>query len=444
MNELSNNRIMELFDEGKSSREVARIMLEEFPNESISLEGWKSRANRLRLKLKEPCIKPLNNKPEVKSNIKVESPCSVEYKSGSTTFEKIISLTEGELITPEIMLNAHNLDINMWDVVSYKNNYWSQQGTENAVVVLYQSKITVKPKNKNELSLKELIQYFNDNCVNNISCIPKTFNIPKPSGRLLEINITDLHLGKLCWSEETGDTYDLDIAKDRFFKLVGMDLKRIMSGEFEKVLFVWCNDFFNFEGMSNATTKGTPQSVSGQWQQLFQLGCKMLVDAIQLISNYCEIETFYIASNHARQSEFYAINYLNAWFRNNKNVIVHVNSSPRYYIKWGINLIGFAHSSYEKKQNLTDLMSTERPQYWATTKYREFHLAHYHCEEVKEKGGVIYRWLPSVTSTDSWHNDCGYIGANKRCYSFVYDKNYGLVQINNNMIQLEEITDEQT
>lgn len=143
MNELSNSRIMELFNEGNSSREVARIMLEEFPNESISLAGWKSRANRLRLRLKEPCIKPINNKPEFKSNINAESPCSVEYKSGSTTFEKIISLTEGELITPEIMLKAHNLDTDIWDVVSYKNNYWSQQGKENTVVILYQSKITV-------------------------------------------------------------------------------------------------------------------------------------------------------------------------------------------------------------------------------------------------------------------------------------------------------------
>lgn len=67
---------------------------------------------------------------------------------------------------------------------------------------------------------------------------------------------------------------------------------------------------------------------------------------------------------------------------------------------------------------------------WASSTYREFHLAHIHCEKVEEKGGVVYRWLPSVTGMDSWHYDSGFIGAFKRSYSFTWDKDIGLESIN--------------
>ena len=92
-----------------------------------------------------------------------------------------------------------------------------------------------------------------------------------------------------------------------------------------------------------------------------------------------------------------------SWFRNDNNVEVIVNTKSRYFEKYGINLIGFSHSYYEKENNLYHLMTNECPEWWAETSYREFHLAHYHSEKVKEVGGVIYRWLPTVCGTDDYH-----------------------------------------
>jgi hypothetical protein len=79
-------------------------------------------------------------------------------------------------------------------------------------------------------------------------------------------------------------------------------------------------------------------------------------------------------------------------------------------------------------------MATECPEDWADTTYREFHLAHYHSEKVKDVGGVVYRWLPTVCGTDEYHYDSGYVGSVKRSYSFLYDKCKGLIQMNCNII----------
>ena len=355
---------------------------------------------------------------------------SVEYKAdGSTMFERIIALTESEQITPEKILKAHGMDKDLWEVISCKSNFYQQQKKGGTILNLYQSKICVKPRT-NSVSLEKIKSNF-DSWQNKF--VPLEVGKPhKDAKYLYEINIADLHLGKFCTEQETGEFLDSKLAEKRFFSVIEKEFNNIKQyqGKVEKILFVWTNDFFNSDGISNATTGGTPQDTDMKWQQLYVTGINMLVKAIDALSKLAPVKTFYIASNHSRQVDYYALCTLYAWFRNYENVEIDTDPSPRYYERYGCNLIGFAHSYYEKKQNLPHLMQIEKPKDWGETTYREYHLAHYHSEKVEEKGGIIFRWLPSITGTDTWSNDCGYIGAVKRSYSFIYDKEKGLVQIN--------------
>lgn len=352
----------------------------------------------------------------------------IEYKAdGTIAFKKVIAITEGEVITPDIVMKAHNLDCTQWQVVSFKNNFWQTQAKGGKKIVLYQSKIVVKPRVE-EISLDTLHTHFNN-------FIPKSFataksSKPKHTNEIMyEVNICDLHLGKLAWASDCGEDYNYKIAEERFNNIIISNIEHIKRIKPEKIVFVWCNDFFNADGISETTTGGTPQDCDLRWQKLFMLGCDMLVNAITNLQQYAPVESFYIASNHSRQVEFYGLCYLYAWFRNNKNVTIHRNCKSRYYLQYGINMIGFSHSYYEKKTNLVGLMSVEQPQMWANTKYREMHLGHYHCELTEEKNGVVLRWLPSMTGPDLYHYDSGYIGAFKRSYSFVWDKTKGLSEI---------------
>jgi len=49
--------------------------------------------------------------------------------------------------------------------------------------------------------------------------------------------------------------------------------------------------------------------------------------------------------------------------------------------------------------------------------------------QVKEEHGVKVRRLSSVTATDSWHSESGYVGAIATSQSFVWDKQRGLREI---------------
>lgn len=432
--------LKEAYNEYPDKHDLMDYLRTNFPN--LSKECIRSRVRRYDPNRDYSYYNTLENENSIFTNsdninVDIGKPVtkSVEYKAdGSTMFERIIALTEKDQITPDVILKAHGMDKDLWEIISCKSNFYQQQKKGGSILNLYQSKICVKPRT-NSISLDKIKANF-DSWQNKF----KPIEVGKPdkdAKYLYEINIADLHLGKFCTEQETGEFLDSKLAEKRFFDVIKQEINNIKkyNNKVEKILFVWTNDFFNSDGISNATTGGTPQDTDMKWQQLYVTGINMLIKAIDTLSKLAPVKTFYIASNHSRQVDYYALCTLYAWFRNYSNVEIDTDPSPRYYERYGCNLIGFAHSYYEKKQNLPHLMQIEKPKDWGETTYREYHLAHYHSEKVEEKGGIVFRWLPSITGTDTWSNDCGYIGAVKRSYSFIYDKEKGLVQINSTIVE---------
>lgn len=428
-----NDTIVKLKKQGLTIDAIIKTLMEQFPEEGVTYGGWQSRVIRGCRKAK--CIdktkgRKSKNCTTTETDANKPGNRSVEMKSdGSYVFQGIIEVMENQVVTPDILMKAHKLDEKEWEVVSYKNNYWSQQVKGGSTIVLYQSKLIVKPRQFDDIAESTILEHF-ENKLKEHQPLQLPVIKQNHSSTMLEINICDLHLGKLAFEQTSEDTYNIQIAKKRFLDLINIEYSRAKEQKVEKILFVWSNDFFNTDGITDSTTRGTPQQTGTPWQSLFLEGCSMLVDAVELLSTVAPVESFYIASNHSRQVDFFALCYLHAWFNNNENVKIITNQKTRYYVRYGVSLIGFSHSYYEKKPTLTHLMSVECPEDWAETSYREFHLAHYHSEKVEEVGGVIYRWLPSVCGTDNYHYESGYLGAVKRSYSFLYDKFTGLKQIN--------------
>ena len=72
---------------------------------------------------------------------------------------------------------------------------------------------------------------------------------------------------------------------------------------------------------------------------------------------------------------------------------------------------------------------------WGNTHFREFHLGDLHHEKVWEAGGIVFRRIPTITSTDAWHNDKGFIGAIRKAQAFEWDKELGIVNIQNSVVR---------
>jgi predicted phosphodiesterase len=251
---------------------------------------------------------------------------------------------------------------------------------------------------------------------------------------LLELNIFDLHLGKIAWSEETNHEYNLEIASSIFNQCIEEFLDEVSNKNIERIVFPIGNDFFNSDRSFpyNSTTKGTPQEEDARWQKTFRLGRQLLVEAINKLQQIAPVDVIMIPGNHDFERNFYLGDSLEGWFYNNENVTVDNSANPRKYYKYGEVLIGYTHGNEEKVTDLPLIMANEKPTDWALSTYREFHLGHlHHKKEIKFKSteeyqGVIIRYFNSLSGSDSWHHKKGYIGAKRSAEALLWDPTKGL------------------
>ena len=250
---------------------------------------------------------------------------------------------------------------------------------------------------------------------------------------ILEISITDLHMGKLAWGKESGEDYDTKIARKRFLSAINDILSRTKDSKFHKIIFPVGNDLLNSDTTGGTTTAGTPQSNDSRWQKLFFDVTHALIEAIDILSSVAPVEIFWIPGNHDTMSSFYTLNYLSAWYKESKCVSIDISPTPRKYVEFGNCLIGFSHGSGDSKR-IPQLMQVEAREAWGRTLYREFHLGDLHHEIVKENGGLTIRRLSSLTATDGWHAEKGFVGAIQKAQAFVWNKERGLLNIINSPI----------
>lgn len=402
------------FKDGEAWRDFVRKRIKRDSNENI-----------------KKIHKDFNDKDFKKDNFTYKS--TLEIKSdGTQVSDKLIEMSEEQSKDIEYLLKAHGFDSKVWELVSARNNIWNVYSKLDGVQTLYSSKIVVKPRvdNISIEDLKEHFESFNKSFIA-LNYRPSCYNV---NGKMLELNLADLHVGKLAWVGESGENYDHKIAKKRFNYIIDDVITRTQHYKFEKILFVFSNDFFHFDTIETTTTRGTRQDSDVRWQKLFKIGIEMLVEGINKLSTIAPVETFYVGANHDKMTSYYAICYLYAWFKDNKYVTVNTEPKSRKYVEFGKNLIGFCHGEINPKR-LSGLMAIEAKEAWGRTDFHEMHSAHFHSEKaIFEENGLIVRFVSSPTSTDAWHYENGFVGAIKKAQSFIWDREFGLTDILNTPI----------
>jgi len=236
----------------------------------------------------------------------------------------------------------------------------------------------------------------------------------------------DIHFSKLASTDECKDNYDYKIARKRVIDSVVKYVDKFKDKQFDKVLFAIGNDYFNSEP-GGQTINHTPQDNDTRYSKMFIKGTETLIEAINIFATLAPVEVILVQGNHSGYTEFYAACVLSAWFKDNLNVKIVAEPTPRKYIRYGKTLLGFAHGDKEKDR-IYGLMQHEAAEHWGQTTTREWILGHLHSEGVTEKHGVVVRRIPSLCSDDFWHTQSGYTTSRKRSMAFVYDREQGLVE----------------
>ena len=353
---------------------------------------------------------------------------SAEYKSdGSATFEGIISLMEGEPITPEIIMHAHNLDSAKWDVMAYKTNFWQAQAKGGRKMLLYQSKITVKPKETPGITFEDIDQYFETKDYSKDKLPIECLNYDK-DGVTVEVDMADAHAGLLAWRSDSGNDYDLKIAKKRFFECINDIRERCSSRKIKKIVLVSLGDFLHIDNGENSTSHGTRQDADGRIGKIVEYAEDMLIDGITILGQIAPVEFIHIIGNHDEITGVMLARSVANAFRNDGNVTFDVTPNPIKHRLFGKNLVLFHHGNLPKA-NIDDLIYKHAREDFGKSKYSEIHLGHLHTEIARTKVGTTIRNVTAITGSSYWENSMGYKAPIKAVTTFVWDDERGLRDI---------------
>ena len=314
--------------------------------------------------------------------------------------------------------------VNSWDVtmkIGLKSEATIGTRTNYQVKVWFKKRIEI-------ITPEELADQFKEHLGIYTPPEIKSFKFKKPKeDLLLAITNFDLHLGKLCWKKETGENYDIKIARQRFHYGIDDLMNKAKPFGHSKALFAIGNDFFHADTPDNLTTAGTNVEVDGRWQKRFEIGNKLLVEGIDTLRRTSPIDVICIPGNHDWQTMYMSAEYLKAWFRNDENVNIISSPMSRQYYFWKDVLLGFTHSHKEKPVDMFALMANEARQYWSKANTKEWLTAHLHHEITRDHKGVIVRNLKSQSGIDSWHFGKGYTGSVKGSEAFLYQPKEGMI-----------------
>jgi predicted phosphodiesterase len=355
--------------------------------------------------------------------------------------QKIISSEiTNRVVTEEQLLSIYNISLDDWEIEKKVVNTW-EMGSKTpdgsiAVTPLFQIKIWLRSK-KEIKALEQIRKEFIEDIKLLSPKIEKIdYKIDKLSSpKLLEINIFDLHLGKMAWYEETSNNYDLKIACSLFDECIDYFIENSKNYNIERIVLPIGNDFFNSDRSHpyNSTTAGTPQEEDTRWQKTFRTGRQLIVNNVNKLQQIAPVDIIMIPGNHDFERNFYLGDSLEGWFYNNPNINVDNTASPRKYYKYNNVLIGYTHGNEEKITSLPLVMAQEKPIEWSLTKFREFHLGHWHRKKeikyipIEEHEGVIIKFMSSLSAVDAWHNKKSYTTSKRSAEAMIWDSQKGLI-----------------
>lgn len=366
-----------------------------------------------------------------------------------------IRANEDEIQTPEDLIRFLKIDTSIWKIdkfqigksTAYRKDREVKWKVENGKVIngyvndsgelllkpLFNVKVWMSRKTE-EIRANLVLDDFKKNVY---QFAPKLLQLKypptPPSGMLYEVEMPDIHLGKLTWGEETGEDTDIKIQTEQAKNVITKLLGHAKNYPIEKILFPIGHDFYNVDNQYNTTSHGTPQQEDTRWRKTFKIGWTLASEMINLCSQIAPVDVLIVSGNHDEERSFYLGEVLSALYQGSNRVSIDNSARMRKYYSYGKVLLGLTHGYHEKIKELKDLMTYEQPQLWSQSLYREWHTGDKHHKEDyvhkthETSTGVVIRILRSLTPPDAWHYNKGYIGALRASESFLWDRDEGLI-----------------
>lgn len=249
--------------------------------------------------------------------------------------------------------------------------------------------------------------------------------------RMTTYPVVDHHWGMYSWAKETGQNYDMDIARRA---LLGTVTRLIQdSPQTERALLLGVGDWFHMDN-NNFTTERSNNHLDGdtRYVKVLMNGISVWKELIELAKLHHRFVTIRILrGNHDDRGAFILALALAEAYQNDPRVEVDLDPSLFFFYEFGECMIGAHHGHTVKAKEFPGRMAAIKPEMWGRTKFRYAYSGHYHKVEKGPSGGedmgVEWEQFQASAARDAWNAEMGFTSG-RSMTSIVLDKHLGEVQ----------------
>lgn len=213
---------------------------------------------------------------------------------------------------------------------------------------------------------------------------------------------TDKHLGSRSWAQETGENYDLKIARRLHLDATTALVSRLPRAALGIVLNG--GDGLDINDAKNQTpASGNILDVDGRFAKVLMIGVQSEIDRVEIAKRIHE-HVYYrgIPGNHDPEASFAVALALAHHYRDDPRVTIDLSPSAWWFYLWGECLLGATHGDKVKPEKMKGYMSDAVPEWWGQAKHRHIFYGHWHKQALIADGSTMVECLGTLTAHNAW------------------------------------------
>ncbi len=263
---------------------------------------------------------------------------------------------------------------------------------------------------------------------------PKSFLDPLLANMFL---ITDYHLGMKAWGEETGASWDLDIAENLLFNWFATALS--LAPKAKVAIFAQLGDMLHWDGMDAVTPNaGNILEGDSRTQKVIRVAIRVLRRVIaMLLDSHEHVHLIMAEGNHDPASSIWLRELFDALYEDEPRITVDLSPQPYYCFEHGKTSLFFHHGHKRGPANVDSVFVAKYREVFGRTKHSYGHMGHLHSTKVIESNLMEVEQHRTLASPDSFAARGGWVSG-RSAKVITYHSTYG--EVGRNMITPEMVS----
>lgn len=238
--------------------------------------------------------------------------------------------------------------------------------------------------------------------------------------------IGDPHIGMSSWRAETGEDWDLQIARRVHCEAMAALVEAAPATE--TALVVNLGDMLHYDSMEAKTPRsGHMLDADGRYAKVIDVAVATMRQCIEsALSKHKFVHVVNVSGNHDETGALWLARLIATVYEREPRVTVDVNPSVFNYHRFGKVLIGMHHGHTCKPEKLPGVMAADRAKDWGECLHRYWWQGHIHHESKKEFPGCSVESFNTLAAKDAYANNGGWRSA-RTMQAVVFHREHGEV-----------------